>query len=286
MIIVNGLNVYATVSTQFLYLQWSIESTGEDLSEYYFNILRSLSPNENFLLLTTVPATGVYEYRDSALNLDKLNYFYYKIVVVKKKSLLYGEDIQGDNLYNSFIFDVPYGNISSSQTEYIRYRPDYIGNGIVRNEQWALEKVLSAKKMFFLKRRTFGQNCPECYDSFSRKTVKSNCLACFGTGIFGGYCDPEITRVQVNPETFAERIDEQGARTLPSVVNGWMTNLPFASPQDIFIDSQNNRYRTSNVYLSKLQSGFITRQVLTLQRIPRLDIAYNISVPSLDILRE
>lgn len=156
---------------------------------------------------------------------------------------------------------------------------DYIHRSIVFNERFYLRKILKAQPMAILKKRTFGRKCKKCYDYFNRKALISNCNICYGTGFRGGFFYPVVTRVQMNSPTFAERFDQQGPVNIDNVVQGWLTNYPVIHPNDILIDREGNRYIIIQVYPSRFQNRFITRQIVNMQRVPYKDLIFSYELP-------
>ncbi len=133
---------------------------------------------------------------------------------------------------------------------------------------------------WLLKRRIWGERCPECTDPNTGAIVKPNCLNCYGTGITGGYYPALHFPVVDNPSKRITRLTQnQGLVTaVPTTVRAQAWAQP--DPNDIWVsDGTQTRWRIE---------GDITKQAswrgvdlvfdVRMTQLPISDISYLIPI--------
>lgn len=96
---------------------------------------------------------------------------------------------------------------------------------------------------FLLKRKHFGQGCPDCLDWNTREVTDSNCGTCYGVGIVGGYY-PGI-EYWLTPQgawTRSLELGDQGPRGLSSDIAERHRAIlfPRIDTKDIWVNGRND----------------------------------------------
>ena len=216
MIEVGALQVKSFVLDE-LTISWQVElDPDEDINDFEFKVLRSLSPEDEFEEVSP-GLIDVYTFVDIDVNTrSKWRKFYYMVTATHTPS----GDITASSVQDSFI--------PTEQT--------LIGLEIARRERILLQGVGQTPGFVgvpcdLFVRRTFGPHCPECWSDIKGKVQKSHCPNCFGTGRRGGYMLP-ISPVYFQIEPHAQSEDhtnigkQQNAQT-----SAWTTNFPLLSLQ-------------------------------------------------------
>jgi hypothetical protein len=258
MITIKQINVINALSLDYLLVQFRVEDTVEDLSNYKFDILRSTSPSSGYEVI--VSDLDKFEYIDTGVNLYKPSIrYYYKI---KVKDLKEGREQLSD------IF----GEMRSCS-------PDNYAMAIITNYDIFLKNVAGNPPIKILIKKKFGQHCTNCWDDIRMQPRIDNCNVCFGTGYTGGYFDPiEVNYSSMTGEAGMEQIldlSDDGEGEQPIQI--WILNYPIVSPGDIIVDRYNRRYNIQAVKPTS-KNQYILRQVLTIYRLPASHIVYKFPV--------
>ena len=131
--------------------------------------------------------------------------------------------------------------------------------------------------LLVMKRRWWGVRCPRCFDLITKKVVRADCSACWGTGFTGGYWTPTSTygRRTVNANNSAitpdQKMDSNGVRF-------WLPDFPTLERDDILISLKTQRrYRVDEQVDTELQLVGV-HQILTCQEIPKDHLLYRMKV--------
>ena len=109
---------------------------------------------------------------------------------------------------------------------------------IISNEYAMLTKAGEGTQGFLLKRKQFGQACPNCLDWDTKEIRNPDCQTCYGTGIVGGYY-PGVEHY-VNFNAGWKRALNVGDK--PRGVSGDVTKsgrcilYPFIDTKDVWVD--------------------------------------------------
>lgn len=151
---------------------------------------------------------------------------------------------------------------------------------IIRKETLVQHKK-GGTKGYLLKRRTWGDPCPECVDPRTGEIRDSHCQACFGTGIVGGYYPAEEYWVVMNPTQRLKRI--MGDEGLKTVVMETVRGLAWPAPEgnDIWVQANSNkRYRINgDVVVQARHRGVDVVLNLHLEELPLSNIVYDVPTP-------
>jgi len=103
--------------------------------------------------------------------------------------------------------------------------------------------AVSGTRGYLVKRRNYGDPCPECVDPTTGKVQKADCVSCYGTGVDGGYYPATETIVDQNPDKMQRRLTTEGA--LKERISTWQVlAFPRFEPNDFWVDAaQDLRYK-------------------------------------------
>lgn len=254
MLNVNKVIVSNSFGMEKLIVSFYIDDTDENLDDYTFNVYRSETGTDDYQCIAQ--NVGYYYFEDYSVNLYNNNIkYFYKIEIVNQ--------ITGQReLSESF------GFLEVNE-------PDMWGSAIEEIERAYLHYVIKNDTMLLLKKKRFGQVC-RCYDDIRYQT-DPKCLSCYGTKYVGGY--ENAVPIEVNYQNPSQRtqifevFDMDGEERSP--IQLWTFNFPIVQPEDVLIDSKNNRYRVVSV-TPTTKNNFILRQIISIQRIQTSDIVYKI----------
>ena len=237
----------------FLSLSWEIAKTSEDLLSYNFRVTRSEATQGPYEPITE-PFSDRYEFRDYiAPRKHEWRLFHYKIVVTHVET---GESKE-------------FGPFTAHA------RPPLDALEIVRLET-VLFREFVGRPCLAVPIRTFGQTCPQCYDTVTGRITVSNCPMCYTTGYTGGYLNPTVVYVQIDPSARMQQsnppITQQHAMT-----TGRCSSLVYLKPKDLLMEENGKRWRITAVSTTE-RLRFPVRQELQLTAIPIGDIEYGLQV--------
>lgn len=228
-------------------------SAPHEIFDYDFYVLRSeaaMGPYEQI----AGPLRDQYNLRDIQVSLlHKWRQYYYKIRVVHRPTAQ----------------EETFGPASSVEPE-----QDLIAAEIIRQED-LLFREFAGRRCILFPARTFGPACT-CYDVVTRRTTRSGCRTCFGTGWLGGYMAPVEVFVQIDPFTKVAQKNALQERQ-PGDTAARMISFPPVSPNDILVESENKRWRVLSVTPTQRLRATV-RQELTIHEIPKGDIEYALPV--------
>lgn len=138
-------------------------------------------------------------------------------------------------------------------------------------------KTTHGTRCWHLPRKSFGERCPDCYDTVRQRVVRSNCEVCYGTTYVGGYDDPEEIFVgfRASPEV---RQKASFADLEPSQTVCWLANYPDLRPGDLIIEPENRRWNVVRVENFEYLRTRI-RQVALVDEVSPTDIQFEIDHP-------
>ncbi len=145
-------------------------------------------------------------------------------------------------------------------------KTDYIWREAVRRNQWILQQAGERVQAFL--RKSVGQRC-ECY-SATHKQPLNDCLACYGTGIVGGYEGPYP--ILIGPDD-AERRVNLGPKGLNAehVSDVFMGPAPIVSQRDFIVKLNGDRYSIGPVRMPT-NRGMVLQQHFNLGNLDERDI--------------
>lgn len=238
-------------STEHLDVYWELEKYALDPYSYEFYIERSGSPEGPFDTIAG-PMTNTFKFRDvNVPHTSRWANIWYRVKIVN------GDEVE------------------YSKAACLSMEPSKESLEIMRNHFLVLKEANGLRCLLFIKRK-FGFKCPECFNPVSKRTNKSNCRTCFDTGYVGGYFDPIMSFVQIDPSS--ESIQRSSSITLENQnATARTIGYPLLGPEDIIVDPLNNRWKI-NVVTPIQQHGFTIRQEMQIHKIPTGSIEHAIPI--------
>lgn len=257
MVNIKDIIVIDQFSTEFLYIQFSIEDTDEDLSNYSFNLHRSNNAQSGYVNIASDIKNNYYV--DKVVNLyNPLIEYCYKIEVINKNT--------GKSELTDF-----YG-------QYKGKKPDQYAATIIHMNETYIQNVVENDTLYLLGRKHDGQKC-SCYDDVrGRSSIPSSCHLCYGTKYSGGYYSVEkFQACFLNAAGKSERFTLVDQTQEETPLQFWTSNFPVIHINDIIVDRNNTRYIVMNVQPS-YKNYYMLKQVVQMQRLPKSNIAYKIPI--------
>lgn len=243
-----------TFSLDFLDVSWEIVPTTEDLAQYRFVVQRSESPEGPYEDVSS-PLQDVFTFRDHGVDqVAKWRVFHYRIVT--------------KHVAGTFPDGV-------SKFAFLTEPPDLTALEVMRLWELQLKTQIGRVALVF-KRRTFGQNCPVCYDPIRGRQESPKCKTCFASNFRGGFFTPIPVYANFTPNAKILRIT--GIHDIkPSETVAEMSGYPIVGINDLVIERMNRRWRVQDVR-ERSKQRFVYRQVLRLMEIPKTEIEYELPV--------
>jgi len=239
-------------------LYWEISTTSEDPQDYDTYVLRSESPLGPYTLLTPVPLSDLYHFRDTQPGLlHNWRKLYYRLRLVHRES---GAEREFPDNHGASV-DPPLA--------------------LEAMEAATFEEVLlrehTGRPCLLFKRRTFGPRCPHCYDARQGRQTTKRCEVCFGGTFMHGYHAPILFWMQIDPETDEVQTSSLGEGQ-EQVVRARCTFFPPIAPKDVVVEMENVRWRVAKVPQTKRLRSTIHQEV-QLRKIPPGSIEFLLPVP-------
>jgi hypothetical protein len=121
-----------------------------------------------------------------------------------------------------------------------------------------------------LKRRSFGPNCPDCFNPVRQRKAQSDCKTCFGSQYRGGFLKPISVWMNFQPPVKLLRL-VNFAELNPNESVGVMVNYPLMVPRDLVVEETNQRWRVQEVR-NISHRRYTIYQILRLTAVSRHEI--------------
>lgn len=257
------LNCSATVlSIEHLsrvHISWQLEPTAQNLSSLRFFVDRGESPVELKQVSNEILPNTRYEWVDETAQLrDFEKIYYYRVRAVE---LVSGCPAQ---TFYSEVFTW-------------EGKPDLVALYVVEEHLFAHRFVYGIPTMIYQKRHD-GIYCPECWDEVMKRSTKSSCKTCFGTGKQQGYYPPIEAWAALEPDPKTVDIADWGKRQ-PGQTDMQFTNYPILRTDDLVVELKPNiLWKVVNVRMAE-KNRTIMLQVCRLSAVNRSDIEHAIQIP-------
>jgi hypothetical protein len=252
MLRVKDLKIFS-LDLDYLDMTWEIETTTEDVWDYRFTMERSESVSGPWDQISD-EFTDKYLFRDVMLNQQNRHRFFYYRIKIRR--------------------------VSDSETKYsdvaAREPPADLVAQEVRRVEYVLFKEHIGRKCWVFPRRTFGQRCPDCYDTVTGHQVRDQCVTCFDTTFVRGFLDPIETWVQFDP-TPLHTENLSIAKTQQENKTARVLDFPRLKPQDIIVEAENKRWSVERVTPTERLRAPL-HQELVLHGIPLSNIEWKLPV--------
>lgn len=256
MIHVKKCNASSELGLEKAFITFEIEDTNEDIYNYNFSLYRStFEEGEYELILSNIQNFECFDYGVDLYRHD-IRYFY-KIIV---EEIATGKKAEGE------VF-----TLDGAEEDIYAFYMSQLYNVY-------LDNCIQNSKLLLLKKKRSGTRC-KCYDDIRGTSRQSKCTECYGTTIEGGYFNPtEISCSYFNSAAENEIFSPSIITDDETPIQLWTPNYPIIKTGDVLVDSrENKRYIVMSVQPSK-KSGFLVRQTIQAQRIPKTNIIYKLEV--------
>jgi hypothetical protein len=139
-------------------------------------------------------------------------------------------------------------------------------------------KRVNGVRLALLKRRHWGERCPDCYDPVTRSITKEHCVTCWGTGFIDGYWNPVVVFGRINTpfNTNAQTSERDKVEAVPQLIT--LPDVPALQDNDLIVEIDNNeRHIVRKQSSTELRRKTVHQQVTT-SIIERGAIEYQIPV--------
>ncbi len=255
-----------------VFVQWDIQS--EETGPFFVDIARAEGPDGPWESLAT-GLRDAYHYLDKAFNLpppapgtpgrEGLNLFslarviYYQVTVTPPSG--------SANMFSSDPTPVEPG--LDNRTRLLKRK--------ILHDQAVGYKRLNGVPLIVLKRRRWGDRCPECYDPVTKEATLEHCTACYGTAFLGGYWAPTLIRGRREAAAVESNVTAHGDSDI-KLADFNVLDYPLIEYKDIIVDLvRNDRYQVLRVHATELKSVTV-HQKLTASLLGRNSIEYKLLV--------
>lgn len=148
----------------------------------------------------------------------------------------------------------------------------------LRYDENIVFKRINGVRLALLKRRHWGERCPDCYDPVTRSITKEHCTTCWGTGFVDGYWDPVVVFGRINTpfNTSAQTSERDKVESVPQLVT--LLDVPALQDNDLIVEiDTNERHIVRKQASTELRRKTVHQQVTT-SIIERGAIEYQIPV--------
>ena len=273
MAVVHNIRVF-TLDRDSLTVTWSIEDTTADLTQHTVSIWRSEQEAGQYIRVSQeMIASDVVDFQDRAVNiLSKWREFFYRVRLTNTSSA-----------ESAFFGSRPHRQVIAEGKDpggvTMEAPPDLEAIEAIRRFDLVLREYIG-RKVLVLSQRTWGQRCPDCWDSLKRRKKFSKCKTCFDTGLAGGFFQP-IESFSAKPPHRVMVVITPLFEMQPNDVVLWFNSRPRLKPRDLVVDIDGRRWRIINIQRSE-KSGALTRQTVQARLISRDQIEYDVPIRQTD----
>lgn len=242
-----------SLDLDFHRLTWEVEPTTQDVLDYTFQVLRAEAPMGPFDPLTDA-LVDRYTFVDTLVQQrHRWRQYFYKLRVARRAT----------------------GEYSDTDAVSHEPRPDLLAMELRRHMRLLFHEF-AGRRCVVLPVRTFGQRCPQCWDSVLEKRVRSGCQTCYDTGFARGYMHPIESWIQMDPSQKSQQNLSVGA-TQQSNSTLRMGYFPPVKPYDLVVEPENRRWRVvSQTQTEHSRAG--VHQEVQVHEVPAGDIEFAIPV--------
>ena len=267
--IVRNIRVY-TLDRDYITIEWEVESTTLDLTQYAVEVWRSESEGGEYRRVSlTMIAGDIFDFQDRAVNLlSKWRNFYYRIRVIDRNDTDSFCDF-GSNAWRKVLAGEDPGG------ECLGAPPDIYALESIRRFNLVLREFAGRRCLVSVE-KTWGQRCPDCWDALKSRRKKSGCISCFDTGLLGGFFQPMESWSMKPPSQVSNQLSNLFELQVDDRVM-WFSRYPRLKPRDIVTTIDGDRFRVVRISPSeKAQS--MTRQTVQIRRLSRDQVEYSLPI--------
>ena len=267
--VVRNIRVY-TLDRDYITIEWEVEPTTLDLTQYAVEVWRSESEGGQYQRVSlTMIAGDIFDFQDRAVNLlSKWRNFYYRIRVINRNDTDSFMDF-GSNAWRKVLAGEDPGGMC------LEAPPDMFALESIRRFNLVLREYAGRRCLVSVE-KTWGQRCPSCWDALKSRRSKSHCLTCFDTGLLGGFFQPMETWAMKPPHQVANHLTPLFELQVDDRVM-WFPRYPRLKPRDIITTIDGDRFRVIRISRAeKAQS--LTRQTVQVRRLSRDQVEYSLPI--------
>jgi len=255
-----------------VFIQWDVHS--EESGAFFVDVARAQSPEGPWEVIAT-GLRDAYHFLDNRFNLppaaptspgrEGVNLFslaraiYYMVTVIPPSGV--------DHAFSSHPEPVEPG--LDTRTRLFKRK--------ILHDQAVGYRRLNGIPIIVLKRRRWGDRCPDCYDPVTKESTREHCLVCFGTAFVGGYWAPVLIRGRREAASVESQVTAHGDSDVK--LNDFnVLDYPLIEYKDIVVDLvRNDRYQVQRVHHTELKSVTVHQKV-TSSLLGRNSVEYKLLV--------
>lgn len=234
-------------------VSWEVASTAEDIFDYTFQVLRSEAAAGPWTPLSP-EMRDQYFFIDNRIKTGNESRQHHYIIRVKCRQSGETKDFGPASM----------GGEPDLQAIEIRKHINLLMREFVGRRCWVLPV------------RTFGQRCPDCFNSTLKARTKSGCRLCYDTSFVRGYMSPIESFIQFDPNPKNNQQTNMG-ELQQSNTTARMGFFPPLKPKDVIIEPENRRWRVVTVSSTQRLRAVI-HQEIQMHEIPKTDSEYLIDI--------
>ena len=241
-----------------VFVQWDVES--DESGAFFVDIARSESPSGPWEFVAT-GLRDAYNFVDDQFNLppsdprnagrEGVNLFslarviYYQVTVIPPSG--------SANAFHSHAEPVEPG--LDRRTRLFKRK--------ILHDQAVGYRRLNGIPLIVLKRKRWGDRCPQCYDPVTKESTLEHCPVCYGTAFVGGYWAPTLIRGRREAATVESNMTAHGDSDT-KLADFNVLDYPLIEYKDIIIDLvRNDRYQVQRTHHTELKSVTVHQKLIT-----------------------
>lgn len=261
-----------------VFIQWDVET--EDHGTFFVDIARSASPTGPWEVIAT-GLRDAYNFVDDRFNVPLANPAYAGREGLNLYSLARG-------LYYQITVTPPAGVAHMFQSAAEPVEP-----GLDRRTRLFKRKILhdqavgyrhlNGVPLIVLKRKRWGDRCPQCYDPVTKESTLEHCPVCYGTAFVGGYWTPTLIRGRREAAAVESNMTAHGDSDI-KLADFNILDYPLVEHKDLIIDVvRNDRYQVQRVHHTELKSVTVHQKLAT-TLLGRNAVEYRLCVNAANLL--
>ncbi len=260
-----------------VFVQWNVDS--DETGNFFVEIARSQSPDGPWESIAS-GLRDAYNFVDNQFNLPPPSKRRPGREPVNLFSL-------ARNIYYQITVTPPSGAANAFKSD-----PTPVEPGLDRRTRLLKRKILhdqavgyknlNGVPLIVLKRKRWGERCPDCYDPVNKEATLEHCPACFGTSFLGGYWAPTLIRGRREAAAVETQMTAHGDNDI-KFDDFNVLDYPLVEYKDIIVDLvRNDRYQVQRVHRTELKSVTVHQKIST-SLLGRNSVEYKLLVDPTNI---
>jgi len=252
---------YNVASQNRVMVTWALNKEFVNPGPYKFELYRGLSTNDTkrTKVAEVIDQPFLYDMAPNFPQMGKALYYVVKLI-----------DGKGAEFWSQ----------AATTSMYWEHHDWLLAREIIRKETLLLRKKTGVKG-WLLKRKTWGDPCPDCLDNVTKQVQNPRCPTCYGTAYIGGYYDPVEYWVTMNATQRMQRLTPEQGVIAENVETVRTLAYPPVDPNDVWVHSLTNlRYRVQpSIAAIARHRGVDLVLNLMLEELPESSAAYLVPTP-------